>query len=150
MLYFAACSWGRNSHAREWYSAGGVFSLRDARAFRHICVCANSNKHRLSNFCCSWYVNLVLWKCWIVISILISGKAFDFQIQIFKSYSFTIACFSALLRSLSSDGYQIVVGGSQSKLMSDMSVANIQVSFSLLHLALCVKREELLMYREKQ
>ncbi|XP_037779424.1 nicalin-like [Penaeus monodon] len=37
---------------------------------------------------------------------------------------------AALLRSLSSDGYQIVVGGSQSKLMSDMSVANIQGKLS--------------------
>ncbi|XP_042864610.1 nicalin-1-like [Penaeus japonicus] len=37
---------------------------------------------------------------------------------------------AALLRSLSSDGYQIVVGGSQSKLMSDMSIANIQGKLS--------------------
>lgn len=64
-------------------------------------------------------------------------------------YFINLLFFSALLRSLSSDGYQIVVGGSQSKLMSDMSIANIQVSFNLLHLGLCEVCEGMLIYREK-
>ncbi|KAK7081998.1 hypothetical protein SK128_007587 [Halocaridina rubra] len=37
---------------------------------------------------------------------------------------------AALLSSLSSDGYQIVVGGSQSKQISDMSIANVQGKLS--------------------
>ncbi|XP_064078098.1 BOS complex subunit ncln-like [Macrobrachium nipponense] len=37
---------------------------------------------------------------------------------------------AAMMSSLSSDGYQIVVGGSQSKLITDMSIANVQGKLS--------------------
>lgn len=42
----------------------------------------------------------------------------------------TVSCasFAALVSSLSTDGYQMVVGGSQSKLIPDMTLTNIQVS----------------------
>ncbi|KAK8734260.1 hypothetical protein OTU49_006093 [Cherax quadricarinatus] len=37
---------------------------------------------------------------------------------------------AAMMSSLSTDGYQIVVGGSQSKLMADMTIANVQGKLS--------------------
>lgn len=37
---------------------------------------------------------------------------------------------AALMSSLSTDGYQMVVGGSQSKLMADMTIANVQGKLS--------------------
>ena len=42
------------------------------------------------------------------------------------------------MSSLSTDGYQIVVGGSQSKVVSDMTIANIQVGSNPGHYLLVV------------
>ena len=43
--------------------------------------------------------------------------------------------FTAMFNSLSSDGYQIVVGGNQAKAISDMTIANIQVKITFSDIA---------------
>lgn len=49
-------------------------------------------------------------------------------INFLTQWIISCAFFAALVSSLSTDGYQMVVGGSQSKLIPDMTLTNIQVS----------------------
>ena len=58
---------------------------------------------------------------------IVSSKKLNITIQRWSSINIAIN-FSALMGSATSNGFQLVVGGSQSKALNDFEIVNIQVS----------------------